>query len=737
MKKAILLILVIFSIKANATNYYVATNGNDSNPGTIDKAWATLQKGVNSMSPGDILYVRGGTYYPTGTISHSMQCGVAIDGKKGSAGSMYSIFAYPGEKPVIDGRNLTSGSYVRIGILINSSDYWYIKGLEITRVDQYSGTGTWGGEGLFIRNGNFNKIESVTSHHNGGPGLGIRYDCEGNNFINCDAYSNFDPYSSKPGDNADGFDLGDVTARSGNERVNYMTGCRAWLNGDDGIDLYQHAGSNGIYYLTQCWAWKNGYRPDGSIGGDGNGFKLGLTRDAVDDVVRRYTKNCVSYANRQRGYSQESADVKMVFYNNIAYKNNLQGFSFIDYNLADVLRNNISYRNGSSDVFQSNQIIDHNSWQNHTVSDADFISLDDSQLTSARKSDGSLPDINFLHLAAGSDLIDAGVNVGLTYNGNAPDLGPFESGQTATVPTPAISYVEAEVKNSAPSIISVTFSKVLANITPSVSSFSATVNSTKTSVTTVSISGSSALLTLPSPIKYGDVVTFTYTKPSTNPLQSTDGAFPDNLSNKPVVNSVIAPVKPVYVSSVIENASPNQVVLSYDKDLANIVPALAAFIPKINRTTNQVTAVSISGNKVILTLPSALKSSDTITISYIKPLENPLQTAAAGIAETIMDQNVKNNILAVVTDIQPTFGDISITPKHVMDYVSILNFSPGAQIFNLDFYDFSGKLYKEIKIDKTTDLMKIPLQLSRGIYIVKLMQGSIVDYVQKIIVLEK
>jgi uncharacterized repeat protein (TIGR02059 family) len=279
----------------------------------------------------------------------------------------------------------------------------------------------------------------------------------------------------------------------------------------------------------------------------------------------------------------------------------------------------------------------------------------------------------------------------MSFSGNAPDLGPFESGQTATVPTPSISYVDAEVKNTAPAVISVTFSKVLASVTPSVSSFSATVNSIKTAVSTVSISGSSALLTLPNPIKYGDVVTFTYTKPSTNPLQSTDGAFPDNLSNKPVVNSVAAPAKPVYVSSAIENASPNQVVMSYDKDLANIVPALSAFIPKINRATNQVTAVSISGNKVILTLPSALKSSDTITISYIKPSENPLQTAAAGIAETIMDQSVKNNILAVVTDIQPTFGDISITPKQVMDYVAILNFSPGAQIFNLGFYDFSAQ----------------------------------------------
>jgi len=45
-----------------------------------------------------------------------------------------------------------------------------------------------------------------------------------------------------------------------------------------------------------------------------------------------------------------------------------------------------------------------------------------------RQADGSLPVIDFLKLAPGSHLIDAGVNVGLPYNGAAPDLGWFESG---------------------------------------------------------------------------------------------------------------------------------------------------------------------------------------------------------------------------------------------------------------------------------------------------------------------
>jgi hypothetical protein len=38
-----------------------------------------------------------------------------------------------------------------------------------------------------------------------------------------------------------------------------------------------------------------------------------------------------------------------------------------------------------------------------------------------------LPDIDYLKLVPGSDLRNAGVDLGLPYSGSAPDLGVFES----------------------------------------------------------------------------------------------------------------------------------------------------------------------------------------------------------------------------------------------------------------------------------------------------------------------
>jgi hypothetical protein len=94
-----------------------------------------------------------------------------------------------------------------------------------------------------------------------------------------------------------------------------------------------------------------------------------------------------------------------------------------------VLKNNVSfalvvsYTNLSADTIEAN-----NSWNLITVTaDAnDFITITETLAKAPREADGSLPDNGFARLVAGSDLIDAGVDVDLPYCGSAPDLGAFE-----------------------------------------------------------------------------------------------------------------------------------------------------------------------------------------------------------------------------------------------------------------------------------------------------------------------
>jgi len=99
-----------------------------------------------------------------------------------------------------------------------------------------------------------------------------------------------------------------------------------------------------------------------------------------------------------------------------------------------VCRNNIAYANSDRPVALALNALythDHNSWDIPlTLTDADFISVDSTGITAPRQADGSLPDNDcynyFLRPSSSSQAIDVGTDVGLDYEGTAPDIGAFE-----------------------------------------------------------------------------------------------------------------------------------------------------------------------------------------------------------------------------------------------------------------------------------------------------------------------
>ena len=54
--------LVISSCRS-VTTYYVATSGNDVNPGSQSQPWKTIQKAAAVMHAGDTVLIHAGTYY--------------------------------------------------------------------------------------------------------------------------------------------------------------------------------------------------------------------------------------------------------------------------------------------------------------------------------------------------------------------------------------------------------------------------------------------------------------------------------------------------------------------------------------------------------------------------------------------------------------------------------------------------------------------------------------------------
>ncbi len=669
MKKLLTLLFLATYTYAFSKTYYVApTGGSDLNPGTITQPWATWQRAFDVAQAGDTVFFRGGVWY--------LKPGQTVDlmNKDGAPGKYIHFFNYPGEVPILDGSQIVppkpaSGQFTYSGgPYIDGSNYIHWKGLTIRNFKMvYDRVFV---QGIVATNSNFQIFENITVHNIEGRGIYYSpwYAPDSTYFINVDVHDCGDvlPLNDELGGWGDGWN-------AGVEKGSYMLfdGCRAWNNSDDGFNIW----GAGLIEMKNCWSFGNGL-----LNGDGSGYKLNPTEDATYmGLTRVLTNNIAAFNSGNTGCGFNENNIGAValegrIYNNTSFQNKIGYMTggFLSGNKKNNdYRNNIAYANTVN--------IDENEWSggtfvtdiNNTWTDgvtfspdnSDFILLDKTQaiaqMTAPRKADGSLPDITFLKLKTGSDLIDAGVDVGLPYSGKAPDIGYSEYIDGVVTPSSPV-FLSASVENATPARLEMTYNLTLANVVPAASAFTVKVNSVTRTVSSVAISATKVLLTLANPVVNGDAVTVAYTKPATNPLQTAAGGQAASLTVQSVTNNVVAP-SPVYISSVIENATPARLEMTYNLTLANVVPAATAFTVKVNSVTRTVSSVAISGTKVLLTLASPVVNGDAVTVAYTKPATNPLQTAAGGQAASITSQNVINNCSPVTN--QPPLVTITSPTK--------------------------------------------------------------------------
>ena len=669
MKKLLTLLFLATYTYAFSKTYYVApTGGSDLNPGTITQPWATWQRAFDVAQAGDTVFFRGGVWY--------LKPGQTVDlmNKDGAPGKYIHFFNYPGEVPILDGSQIVppkpaSGQFTYSGgPYIDGSNYIHWKGLTIRNFKMvYDRVFV---QGIVATNSNFQIFENITVHNIEGRGIYYSpwYAPDSTYFINVDVHDCGDvlPLNDELGGWGDGWN-------AGVEKGSYMLfdGCRAWNNSDDGFNIW----GAGLIEMKNCWSFGNGL-----LNGDGSGYKLNPTEDATYmGLTRVLTNNIAAFNSGNTGCGFNENNIGAValegrIYNNTSFQNKIGYMTggFLSGNKKNNdYRNNIAYANTVN--------IDENEWSggtfvtdiNNTWTDgvtfspdnSDFILLDKTQaiaqMTAPRKADGSLPDITFLKLKTGSDLIDAGVDVGLPYSGKAPDIGYSEYIDGVVTPSSPV-FLSASVENATPARLEMTYNLTLANVVPAATAFTVKVNSVTRTVSSVAISATKVLLTLANPVVNGDAVTVAYTKPATNPLQTAAGGQAASLTAQSVTNNVVAP-SPVYISSVIENATPARLEMTYSLTLANVLPAASAFTVKVNSVTRTVSSVAISGTKVLLTLASPVVNGDAVTVAYTKPATNPLQTAAGGQAASITSQNVINNCSPVTN--QPPLVTITSPTK--------------------------------------------------------------------------
>jgi hypothetical protein len=162
----------------------------------------------------------------------------------------------------------------------------------------------------------------------------------------------------------------------------------------------------------------------------------------------------------------------------------------------------------------------------------------------------------------------------------------------------------------------------------------------------------------------------------------------------------------------------------------------------VNAVSSTINSAAISGNRVQLTLASAIKYGDVITVSYTKPSTNPLQTSTGVQAISISSQLVVNNLINPVKNLSTATISLSVYPNHVHRVANItLAYSSTPSVAGavaspelIRITDLYGKLYiqKELVIGATS--IRIPLNLRSGIYTVNALAGGVLMATKRMVV---
>lgn len=382
--------------------HYVTPTAAASGAGSSFAAPMSLDAALAVVGAGEMILLQPGHYevaYRAGekntiTLSKSGSENARIYMVAANCGRAVIDFSFPAKTYVQD----SYGFYL-------TGNYWYFKGIEIIRA---------GYQGVYVT-GAHNTFENCAFHDNRNSGLEINKGGSYTHVINSDSYENYDP--KKNGSMADGF-----ASKQTQGPGNFFHACRAWANSDDGFDTYD---SPEAVTIEDSWAFFNGvnFWNYGGFAGNGNGFKLG----GKFRVENNRITGSVAFGNPAKGFDQNNNIGGVTVINNTSYGNGINyGFGGrLEAGQTNLFRNNISLAGGSADSI-ANDDSKTNTWNGVPVSDKDFLSLDATLATRARKADGTLEITPLFRLAPDSKLIDAGSETGLKYRGRAPDLGAFE-----------------------------------------------------------------------------------------------------------------------------------------------------------------------------------------------------------------------------------------------------------------------------------------------------------------------
>lgn len=243
---------------------YVSTTGNDTNPGTTDSPWRTLQYAVDNIAPGDTILVRSGTYAGF-RVSES---GTAVAPKtiRADAGATVTINA-----PGPGNRHQSNVEVELFGAIVTD---WVIEGFEIANGPR---------SGVDIRNTKRITIRNNDVHHSGMTGIFTAFSDDPVIANNRSSYNGeHGIYHSNSGDRP---------IIQGNT-LHHNYACGVHMNGDVNMQPGDGLISNAV--IDSNVIYENGRGGGSAINLDG----------VMDSVIR----NNLAYANHASGISLYAID---------------------------------------------------------------------------------------------------------------------------------------------------------------------------------------------------------------------------------------------------------------------------------------------------------------------------------------------------------------------------------------------------------------------------------------------
>ena len=296
--------------------YYVATDGRDGNPGTEQWPWRTVQRAADTLTAGETVYIKEGTYNERIWVQNS-----------GMPGNFITFAAYPGHTVTIDGKGIRFDWYG----LFNVKDKSYIKvsGLRVINSSYF---------GIYV-GGNSNNIIIEKNYTYNTASSGITA-WRGPETVNCSdiIISGNEIELAVNGKQQECISLSGIDRFE--VRYNYVHhGSPTQTKGGEGIDTKDGC-SNGKVYGNCVYRTYN---------------KLGIYVDAWDEdssnieVFDNIVHDC------QTGFavaSEAGGELENIkFYNNLAYNNDTWGIFVNAWHDDSVLKhgkviNNTFYNNG-------------------------------------------------------------------------------------------------------------------------------------------------------------------------------------------------------------------------------------------------------------------------------------------------------------------------------------------------------------------------------------------------------